>query len=92
MSMTLKSDQRKDLDQHKRELLDALIAEQVIQILGQPGDLLRVQIRRLWQNHYRANVFLGPDAASARIGESYFLTVDGDGTIVDSRPKITKHY
>jgi hypothetical protein len=92
MSTMLKSENHKDLEQHRRELLDALIGQQVIHILGEPADLLRLQIRRLWQNHYRVNVVTGADAASAKIGESYFLKVDSDGNIVDSTPKITKRY
>jgi len=87
-----KSEQRKDLKQHQRETLNTLIGEQVMHTLGEPGNLLRVQVRRLWKDHYRVNVFIGPDAASAKVGESYFLQTDGDGNIVESTPKITKHY
>ena len=92
MLTTLQGEQREDLKQHKRETLDALIGEQVIHTLGAPGDLLRVQVRQLWKNHYRVNIFIGPDAASARIANSYFLQADGDGNIVESTPKITKRY
>jgi hypothetical protein len=92
MLTTLQSEQHEDLKQHKRETLNALIGEQVIHTLGAPGDLLRVQVRRLWKNHYRVNIFIGPDAASARIANSYFLQADGDGNIVESTPKITKRY
>ena len=92
MSTTQQSEQRKDLKQHQRDTLNALIGEQVMHTLGEPRDLLRVQVRRLWKNHYRVNVFVGPDAASAKVGQSYFLQADGDGNIVQSTPTITKHY
>ena len=38
------------------------------------------------------NIFVGADAASAKVAHSYFLVVDGDGRIVESTPKLTKHY
>ena len=67
-------------------------ANEVIHALGKPGDLLQVQVRPLWENYYRANVFIGKDATSAHIADSYFLTADGDGNILTSTPKITKKY
>jgi len=32
------------------------------------------------------------DAASARVADSYFLVVDGDGVILASTPKISRQY
>jgi hypothetical protein len=72
--------------------LDAVIAQQVINTLGQPSDLRSVQVRRLWQGHYRVNVLAGADAASAKVAHSYFLVADRDGIIVDSTPKLTRRY
>ncbi len=74
------------LEQHRSENLNDLIAEQVLHALGAPGDLLKVQIRRLWENYYRVNVFVGVDAASARVANSFFLTADGDGNILNKAP------
>ena len=54
-----------DIEQHKRELLSALVAEQVIDTLGRPDELLKVQVRPLWQGHFRVNVLVGVDAVSA---------------------------
>jgi hypothetical protein len=75
---------------HKREMLNALIGEQVIHTLGEPDGLHRVQVRRLWKDHYRVNVLIGKDAASAKIANSYFVEANSDGNIVESSPKITK--
>jgi hypothetical protein len=72
--------------------LNAVIGKQVLDALGQPGGLLATQVRPLWQDHFRVNVFVGVDAASARIAHSYFLVVDRDGTIIASTPKITRQY
>jgi hypothetical protein len=69
-----------------------LIGEWVLQTLGEPAGLHGVQVRRLWEGHYRVNVLVGADAASAKVAHSYFLTADGDGDIVGSTPKITKQY
>jgi hypothetical protein len=38
------------------------------------------------------NVLVGADVVSVRIPHSYFLVVDGDGTILASTPEITKQY
>jgi hypothetical protein len=88
-----RKEQRPDpsaLERHRSETVTDLIAEQVIHALGEPGDLLRVLIRPLWGNCYRANVFVGADAASARVASSYFLTTDGEGNILESTPQIVR--
>jgi hypothetical protein len=73
-----------------RRQLSALIGKQVLDALGQPGGLLRTQVRPLWQDHFRVNVFVGVDAASAKVAHSYFVVVDTDGTIIASTPKIAR--
>jgi hypothetical protein len=78
--------------QREREALNALIGKRVIHALGEPGDLLEVRVWLLWEDHYRVNVFVGVDAASARVANSYFLVADGDGNIIRSTPGITKQY
>jgi len=72
--------------------LVAAIGQRVLHALGQPGDLLGVQVRPLWEGHYRANVLVGTDAASARVAHSYFLVADGEGNILTSAPEILRHY
>jgi hypothetical protein len=76
----------------QKELLKDLIGEQVMYALGEPADLLCVQVRPLWSNHFRVNVFTGQHAAAARIVNSYFLSVDADGNIAAVTPKIVKQY
>jgi hypothetical protein len=85
-------EQEKDMEQHERDELNSLIAEQVLHTLGQPADLLKVQVRWLWENCYRVNVFLGSDAASAKVAHSYFVEADSDGKIGVSTPKIKNQY
>ena len=71
---------------------NAAIGSHVLHGLGQPGALLRVDVRHLWQDHFRVNVVVGPDAASARITHSYFLVADGAGNVLLSTPKLTRRY
>jgi len=69
-----------------------LIGRNVLRALGRPADLRRVQVTRLWEDRYRVNVFVGPDAASARVAHSFFLEADGDGAILASTPGIRRQY
>ena len=83
--------QEKETKQHKREMLTALIGEEVIRRLGKPDNLLQMQVRPLWDNLYRANVFIGAYGGTISIANSYFVEADDDGNIVASTPTITKN-
>lgn len=71
---------------------DDRVGRQVIQTLGQPSDLYRVQVRRLWENRYRVNVLTTYDGLSAKIANSYFLVTDGEGVIVTASPTLAREY
>lgn len=75
-----------------RQKLNLVIGKHVILKLGQPDDLLRVQVRPLWEAFYRVNILVGPDVSSAKIAQSYFLTADGEGNILTATPEIIKRY
>ena len=92
MSVKQQRDQRDNLEQHKGDIWKALIGEQVIHALGKPTDLLAVQVRPLWGSRFRVNVFAGPDIASARVANSFFLEADDDGKIIASTPPITRQF
>jgi len=79
-------------EQQERGKLQALIGERVLHTLGEPNSLHLLQVRHLWGDHYRVNVLVGENAASARVAHSYFLVADSDGQIVTSTPKIIKRY
>ena len=85
-------EQHREMEQHKRESLNAVIGEQVINILGEPGNLLQTQVRLLWNNSYRVNLLVGADVTCAKVANSYFIKTDSDGNILESTPKITKQY
>jgi hypothetical protein len=78
-----------DVGSHK---LQAHVGEQVLHALGEPGGLLKVQVRPLWEKYYRVNVFVGANAACATIAHSYFVVADGDGNVLDSVPKVRRQY
>jgi hypothetical protein len=92
MTTTQQGEARKDMERHKRETLNTLVGEQVMHTLGVPVDLYTVQVRWLWEHHYRVNVFVGKDAGSAAIARSYFVRADLDGNILETNPKLTKRY
>ncbi len=66
----------------------ARIEEQVPHALGKPRNLLKVQVRPLWDRNNRVNVFVGVDAACAKIRHSCFVVADGDGNILEATPTI----
>jgi hypothetical protein len=79
-------------ESHKREMLNALIGEQLLHALGKPRNLLKVQVRPLWDGNYRVNVLVGADAACAKIPHSYFVVADDDGNVLAATPKIHRQY
>src|SRR5438445_9827134 len=79
-------------ENHEREQRNALIGRQVIHTLGQPQDFHKVQVRPLWEDHYRVNVLVGVDASATKVAHSYFLDADGAGNILGSTPKLVRQY
>ena len=82
----------KHVDRPKLDSLNDFIQEQVMQVLGKPTNLIKVQVRQLWDNHYRVNVLVGLDAASARVANSYFLVVNSEGNVITANPKLGSQY
>jgi hypothetical protein len=83
---------QKNPKKEEGERLNAALGKHVMSTLGKPDDLRAVQVRWLWEDHYRVNVFVGPDAASAKVANSYFLVVDDGGNIIASTPTIRRQY
>lgn len=69
-----------------------LIGNQILEVLGAPSRLRGVNVRQLWEHHYRANVVVGEDAVSATVAHSYFIVSDSTGRIVTSNPTIQRQY
>jgi len=90
--MVEKVERGRDDGRRERDRLGAVIWKRIIDGLGEPAGLRQVQVHRLWEDHYRVNVLVGADAASAKVAHSYFLVADGAGHIIASSPEITKQY
>jgi hypothetical protein len=89
-----KKQEEQRLTEKKQEvgLLEAVLRDKVMSALGRPAGLHRLQVKCVWGDNYRVNVFVGDDAVSARIAHSYFLKADGNGTILSSIPPLTRVY
>jgi len=85
---------RKRAEQQEQEagLLEAAVRDNVLSGLGRPPGLHRVQVRRLWGDCYRVNVFVGDDPASLKVAHSFFIQADGDGRVLESSPPIARLY
>ena len=84
--------QHAEQENQKHEQRSALIGGQVIRQLGQPDDMRRLDVRQLWENHYRVNVLVGTSTACARVAHSFFLVTDSEGNVVTAEPKLSKQY
>jgi hypothetical protein len=76
----------------RAERLATAIGASVIKALGQPTELFRISVVRLWGNQYRVNVHTGADAVSVRVAHSFFLTADESGQVLASNPAIARLY
>jgi hypothetical protein len=92
MPTTEQTDQDTPIERQTSHALDDLIAKQVVQSLGSPADLLKVQVRPLGGDRYRVNVFVGKYGATARIADSFFLTAHDEGKVLASSPEIARLY
>src|SRR5262249_22705975 len=85
-------DEEADREQRAAEQRSTAIVRSVMAALGRPTDFLKATVRPVSGDNYRVNVMTGPDAASARIAHSFFVTADENGNVTRSTPVITKHY
>ena len=92
MPTTQQDQQQQAQERQEGQRLNAVIARRVMSTLGRPDDFQRVQVRPLWQDHYRVNVLVGVDAASVKVAHSYFLVAEGDGNITASTPPLSRQY
>ncbi len=79
-------------DPAERQKLSASISAWVLQTLGKPENLREVQVRKLWKNNYRVNVFVGDAITNSKIAHSYFMVADPAGAILSSTPNVTRLY
>ena len=51
-----------------------------------------MQVKRVWGDNYRANLFVGADATSFTVAHSFFLRADGNGKILACSPPLMRTY
>jgi hypothetical protein len=97
--MTTKQDSPQRAEQARAEhdaqesgLLEAVVRDNVLFDLGRPDGLFRVQVAAVGASRFRVNVFVGDNAASARVAHSYFVHADGNGKILSSFPAVARLY
>lgn len=73
-----------ELSRHQGKILHELISEQVTHALGNPANLLEVQVKMVWDDHYRVNVLTGPHLGNAQVAHSFFVVTDSNGNLLDS--------
>jgi len=81
-----------DKDGRDRPPRDDAVGGGVLAALGRPVGLYQVTARPLWQNYYRVNVLIGPDATNVRVAHSFFVDVGVSGEILSAIPPITRLY
>ena len=73
---------------------DRWIADRVFERLGKPRDLFRIQIRPLWSDYFRVNVYREVEASQAlprvEMTDSFFVTTDHES--FTARPVIERKY
>jgi hypothetical protein len=77
----------KRCDQWREEAIRA----RVLAALGRPTRMVKVSVLPLWGDHFRVNVWIAGSAGAA-IPNSYFVTADDQGAILQSEPPIQKQY
>jgi len=95
LSHKQKQEEQRLTEQKKKQeagLLEAVVRDTVMSNLGWPAELHRVQVKCVWGDRYRVNVFVGPDAVSSKVAHSYFIQADGNGKILSSCPAIKRVY
>lgn len=70
------------------------IVKEVLRQLGRPQNLVRIEAKRTWGNHYRVNLYCAKETDQAvrpvSITDSYFVTITEDGMV--SEPPIIRKY
>ena len=91
MSIPLEQQRPKQPAQSNSASPNEAIARQVMQAIGEPMNLRRVQVHSLWGDRYRVNVLIGASDTFATVAQSYFLVAQ-DGLIITSTPALKRVY
>ena len=73
-------------------LLEAVVRDNVLSLLGTPSGPHRIQVKCVWGNRYRVNVYVPDGTGAFRVAHSHFVEADGNGKIREATPPITRAY
>lgn len=73
-----------------QDRLKTAIRSHVLNALGRPNRLSRVEVRALWDDYYRVNVLAGENPGCIIIVHSYFIEADEQGNILQSQPPLNR--
>ena len=82
-------------EEPKQPDFSPVIRDAVLERLGKPKDFWKVDVKPLWENRFRVNVWteeMGRIGPTHRIVDSFFIIASPEGGIVESRPQISKKY
>jgi hypothetical protein len=86
------AERNQDTAKQEDGMLEAVVRDKVLERLGQPAGNHRIQVKCVWGDNYRVNVFVGAGVAAFKIAHSYFLFADKDGKILNCSPPIARIY
>lgn len=89
---TTADEQRSNRRTQEAGLLETVVRENFLALLGTPSEAHRIQVKCLWGDCYRVNVFVTDGVGAFRVAHSHFLQADGNGKILSSNPPIKRAY
>jgi hypothetical protein len=92
MTTTADEQQRSNRRTQEAGLLETVVRDNFLTLLGTPTEQHRVQVKCLWGDCYRVNVYVSDGTGAFRVAHSHFLEADGNGKIVSSNPPIKRVY
>lgn len=72
--------------------MNSVVGNNVLKALGRPANLFQLQVRWLWDDHFRVNVLVGEHVADVLFAHSFFVVTDDQGAILGATPGIKRHY
>ncbi len=88
----LPADAEVDRKAEETRELATRIGRNVMAVLGCPAGFARIVVSRLWDSTHRVNVLTGDDPTSMLIADSFFVTVDDSGNVLQSTPPLARRY
>jgi len=93
--MTAAKSKGRTSPEKRNDVADAAQVEQwILEELGEPGNLLRIEAKPLWDDYFRVNVYtrtdVGLNAKEVAVSDSFFVFKSEAGFL--SNPPIVRKY